>query len=149
MPPSSRRAAVALLGILIVFSASQAADPTYDPPLAKASDEGQKAIKQFRLPPGIEAKLWAAEPMLANPVSFAFDEKGRCFVAETFRLHHGVTDDRGHMNWLEDDLASRSTADRVAIYKKDAGTRFHRDYETARERIRVLEDPPRSGKPDK
>ena len=44
--------------------------------------------------------------MLANPVSFAFDEKGRCFVAETFRLHHGVTDNRGHMNWLDDDLAS-------------------------------------------
>src|SRR5262245_16879498 len=121
----------------------------YSPPVAKASDEAQKAIPRFQYDKSLKVEVWAAEPMLANPVCFAFDEKGRCFVAETFRLHHGVTDDRGHMNWLADDLASRSTADRVAIYKKDAGTRFHREYETARERIRLLEDTTGSGKADK
>ena len=35
--------------------------------------------------------------MLAHPVGFAFDEMGRCYVAETFRMHHGVTDTRGHI----------------------------------------------------
>jgi quinoprotein glucose dehydrogenase len=121
----------------------------YNPPLAKASDEAQKAIPRFQYDKSLKVEVWAAEPMLANPVCFAFDEKGRCFVAETFRLHHGVTDDRGHMNWLADDLASRSTADRVAIYRKDAKNKFHQDYEKERERIRLLEDTTGSGRADK
>src|SRR5881392_2148147 len=87
-----------------------------------------KAIPRFQFDKSLKVEIWAAEPLLANPVAFAFDERGRCFVAETFRMHHGVTDDRGHMNWLDDDLASRSTANRVAIYKKDAKDRFHKQY---------------------
>ena len=30
--------------------------------------------------------LFAAEPLLANPVAFHIDEQGRFFVVETFRL---------------------------------------------------------------
>ena len=33
----------------------------------------------------------------------------------------GVTDTRGHMNWLDDDLACRTVADRVAMYRKYPG----------------------------
>ena len=119
-----------------------AADPAYNPPLAKASDEGQKAIKQFRVPPGIETRLWAAEPLLANPVCFAFDEKGRCFVAETFRLHHGVTDNRNHMNWLDDDIASQTVQDRVAMHRKWAKTKakFIETYEKDHDRVRMIWD---------
>src|SRR5262245_52678409 len=121
----------------------------YNPPLAKASDEAVKAIPRFQYDKSLKVEVWAAEPLLANPVAFTFDEKGRCFVAETFRLHRGVTDDRGHMNWLDDDLASRSTADRVAIYKKDAKAKFHDQYEKERERVRLVEDTTGSGKADK
>src|SRR5689334_1547242 len=35
-----------------------------------ASDDAQLALKRFTLPAGMQAKLWAAEPMLANPVAF-------------------------------------------------------------------------------
>ena len=68
--------------------------------------------------------LFATEPLVANPVAFGFDERGRLFVAETFRLHQGVTDNRQHMNWLDDDLASRTVADRVAMYRKYLGKEF-------------------------
>src|ERR687889_334141 len=88
------------------------------PKVAAASDEGERAIKRFRVPKGFKVELFAAEPLLANPVAFAIDEKGRFFVAETFRLHAGVTDIRGHMNWLDEDLASRSVEDRIAMMKK-------------------------------
>ncbi|MBO0698787.1 MAG: PQQ-dependent sugar dehydrogenase, partial [Zavarzinella sp.] len=149
----SRLLLIPFLGLIpaLFAIASPEAPPKsdYNPPIAKASDDAQKAIPRFQFDKSLKVEVWAAEPMLANPVAFAFDEKGRCFVAETFRLHHGVTDDRGHMNWLADDLASRSTADRVAIYKKDAGPKFHRQYETARERIRLLEDTTGSGRADK
>src|SRR5207253_5887778 len=80
----------------------------YTPKVAPASDEGRKAINHIRAPEGLRVDLFAAEPLLANPVAFTFDEKGRLYVAETFRLHAGVTDNRSHMNWLDDDLASRT-----------------------------------------
>src|SRR5262249_45205967 len=86
--------------------------------IAKASDDAQKTLKRMQIPKGLAAELWAAEPLLANPVAFCFDEKGRIFVAETFRLHSGVTDNRGHMNWLDDELALRTVSARVEMYKK-------------------------------
>ncbi len=114
-----------LAGIVVLHtSAAEKDDKPYSPPVAAASDEAQKAIKRFRLPKGVQASVFAAEPMLANPVSFCFDEKGRCYVAETFRLKHGVTDNREHMNWLDDDLACRTVDDRVAMYKKWHNDKF-------------------------
>src|SRR5947209_6782427 len=76
----------------------------YNPPIAGPSDDGLRTLKRMTLPAGLKADLYAAEPLLANPVSFCFDEKGRLYVAETFRLNDGVTDNRGHMNWLDDEL---------------------------------------------
>ena len=111
----------------------------YRPSVAEASDEGRQAIARFRLPQGAEMRLLAAEPMLANPVAFGFDETGRVYVVETFRHHKGVTDIRSHMDWLEDDLASRTVADRVAMYKKHLKDEFP-TYEVEQERIKLLED---------
>src|SRR6058998_264183 len=68
----------------------------YEPKVFGPSDEGEKAIKRIKVPADCRVELWAAEPLLANPVAFSFDEKGRCFVAETFRLHAGATDNRKH-----------------------------------------------------
>src|SRR5688500_11295854 len=44
----------------------------------------EEASKRFVLPPGFKSEVFAAEPMLANPVAFSIDEKGRIFVAETY-----------------------------------------------------------------
>src|SRR5262245_10984307 len=85
--------------------------------VALASDEGERAIKRFRVPKDFKVELFAAEPLLANPVCFTIDERGRFFVAETFRLHAGVTDIRGHMNWLTNELASTSVEERVDYMK--------------------------------
>lgn len=121
----------------------------YTPLVAKSSDEAEKAIKRFKLPAGVTAKVWAAEPLLANPVAFAFDERGRCFVAETFRLHHGVTDNRRHMYWLDDDIACRTVDDRVAMYRKHAKDKFESTYEKEHDRVRVVVDSTGSGVADK
>jgi quinoprotein glucose dehydrogenase len=92
-------------------------DKPYAPKIAGPSNEGANAIKRFKVAEGMEARLWAAEPLLANPVAFTLDNKGRCFVAETFRLHAGVTDIRNHMDWLDADLACRTVEDRDRMYK--------------------------------
>ncbi|HKI38481.1 MAG TPA: PVC-type heme-binding CxxCH protein [Gemmataceae bacterium] len=123
-------------------------DGTYSPHIEGPSKEAEMALSSFRLPSGMEARVWAAEPMLANPVSFCFDEKGRCYVAETFRLHHGVTDNRDHPEWVDDDMASRSVEDRVALYRKYRGDKFG-EYETEHDRVRLLEDTKGAGKADK
>jgi quinoprotein glucose dehydrogenase len=120
----------------------------YSPPVAPASNEATLALKRIRVPPGLKIDLFAAEPMLANPVCFAIDEHNRFYVAETFRLHDGVTDDRGHMNWLDDDLASRTVPDRVALYHKYLKDKFN-TYTTAHDRIRLIEDTDGDGKADR
>jgi quinoprotein glucose dehydrogenase len=139
------------LGLTGLAAPVPAADPDkpYTPDVKPASDEAARAMKRFRVPQGVEVRVWAAEPLLANPVCFAFDEKGRCYVAETFRLHHGVTDNRGHMNWLDDDLASRTVEDRVAMYRKYAKDRFASTYEVEHERVRLIEDTKGAGVADK
>jgi quinoprotein glucose dehydrogenase len=123
-------------------------DSGYKPLIHGASKEAETALSSFRLPKGVEGRVWAAEPLLANPVSFCFDERGRCFVAETFRLHHGVPDNRDHPEWLDDDLASRTVEDRLAMLRKYLGGKFH-EYETEHERVRLVEDTKGAGKADK
>src|SRR6266699_4740493 len=62
--------------------------------VAPASNEGQLAVKQFQVPAGFKVDLWAAEPMLGNPVAFTIDEQGRVFTSETYRYRTGVLDIR-------------------------------------------------------
>ncbi len=120
----------------------------YSPKIAPASGEAEQAIKRIRVPGGLKVSLFAAEPLLANPVCFCVDEKNRFYVAETFRLHAGVTDIRGHMNWLDDDLACRTVEDRVAMLKKYLGGKA-RDYTVEHDRVRLLEDTTGAGKADR
>jgi quinoprotein glucose dehydrogenase len=131
--------------------AAGGAQDAYKPAIAPASDEGAKAAKGIQAPPGTQVTLYAAEPLLANPVCFCFDEKGRLFVAETFRLHSGVTDNRSHMKkiptWLDEDLACRTVADRLAMYKKDL--KDFAGYDKEHDRIRLLEDTKGAGVIDK
>src|SRR5437588_3755610 len=120
----------------------------FDPKIAAASNDASFAIKRIRVPRGLEVSLFTAEPMLANPVCFCVDEKNRFYVAETFRLHDGVTDVRDHMDWLDDDLASRTVDDRLALMKKRLGKGIGK-WSVQHERIRLLEDSSGGGKADR
>ena len=66
-------------------AASDPGSQPYAPKIAPASDEAKRAIRSFRVPAGLAVELFAAEPLLANPVAFCLDEKGVVYVAETFR----------------------------------------------------------------
>ncbi|HUS36390.1 MAG TPA: PVC-type heme-binding CxxCH protein [Verrucomicrobiae bacterium] len=133
-----------------IFVAPAAELPTTtnknQPKVAAASNEGQDAIRSLQLPPGFKAELMAAEPHLANPVAFHIDEQGRIYVCETFRLHAGVTDIRGHMDWLDEDLASRTVDDRYAMLKRHV--RDFNSYAENADRLRILFDRNGDGKID-
>lgn len=124
-------------------SAARAAPPE----VAPASDEGQRAIASFQMPEGLDIKLWAAEPMLAQPVCISNDEHGRIYVGETYRIHHGVDDDRMHMEWLDTDMASHTVADRLALMKQFIGKNLP-EYNKYDDRVRLIEDRSGSGKAD-
>ncbi len=119
--------------------------PVVDP----ASDDARLAVKRFSLPAGLKASLWAAEPMLANPVAIDFDEKGRLFVAETYRYRTSVLDIRDYMGMLELDLASRSIEDRSALIHKVFGEEQAKQFAIESERVRLIEDTDHDGIADK
>ncbi|HEX9784761.1 MAG TPA: HEAT repeat domain-containing protein [Opitutaceae bacterium] len=110
------------------------------PDILPASEEGLLALKRFQLPPGFKATLWAAEPMLANPVAMNFDERGRLFVAETYRYGSSVLDIRSYMDMLEEDLASMTIEDRTALILRRFGEKGARDLAIESEIVRLLED---------
>ncbi|MDR3401139.1 MAG: HEAT repeat domain-containing protein [Chthoniobacter sp.] len=115
--------------------------------VAPASDEGQNAIKSFTFDQGLKCDLWAAEPLLANPVCFTEDEKGHWFVAETFRQEKGIEDDRNHAEWRDEDIASKSLEDRLAYMHKHVPdtAQFTEKFAKYEDRIRRLEDTTGSG----
>ena len=113
-----------------------------------ASDEALLALKRFKLPPGLTVSLWAAEPMLANPVAFNFDEKGRAFVAETYRYRSSVLDIRDYMWILEDELANRTQDDFRAMILRRFGPTGVAELRKETERVRLVEDRDGTGKAD-
>ncbi len=136
-----------LTGIALLPAADDPAKP-YTPYVAGASDEGQRALKRIQVPEGLRVDLFAAEPLLANPVAFCVDNKNRFYVAETFRHGAGVTDIRGHMDWLDDDLACRTVADRIAMLKRRVANHAA-GYGVAHDRVRLIEDTKGTGKADR
>src|SRR6185436_7157875 len=44
----------------------------------------EESVKRMKVPAGFEVKLFAAEPMVINPIAFTIDEKGRAWVVESY-----------------------------------------------------------------
>ena len=112
---------------------------------APVSAEAELAAAAIRLPAGFSAAPVASEPQFANPVAFCFDPQGRIFVAETHRVHKGVEDNRHHMDWLDDDLAAKTVADRRAYTIRRMGDRIGKFTEFA-DQVRLLADRDGDGK---
>ncbi|MFM8583558.1 MAG: HEAT repeat domain-containing protein [Planctomycetaceae bacterium] len=137
----------ACLAVLWTSPAAWAVPPG-EPQVAPASAEAAQSVARLSLPPGYEVRLWAAEPRLANPVAFCLDHLGRVYVAETFRQLKGVEDNRDHADWVDDDLAARTVADRLEFFRRHLGERLA-NYEVEQDRIRLLEDTDGDGVADR
>jgi quinoprotein glucose dehydrogenase len=111
--------------------------------------DAELAARSIKVPDGMRLGLFATEPMVGNPVALAIDERGRVYVAETFRLYRGVTDTRRHMNWLDDDMASRTVDDRVAMFRKYLSAEEFAGYAGVSDQVRLVEDTDGDGKADR
>lgn len=122
------------------------------------TDTAETALKKMSVAAGLRADVWAAEPLLANPVAFAFDEKGRAFVAETYRRRTSVPDIRKHETLQLENLALQTVEERLKFLEAkfppsaklkpttsltdfDAnGTFDFRDWGVEQERIKLVFD---------
>ena len=132
-----------------------------------ASEEGEEALRRMTLDSAFEARVYAAESLLANPVGFAFDDRGRCYLVETDRRRTSALDIRFFPDWLEEDLALRSVDDRHAFLERNVvdqsdaiESRFRvdrngdgifdvRDLAVESDRIRLIEDSDGDGVADR
>ncbi len=135
------------------------------------ADDPATAMKKMRVTPGLKLDLFAAEPLIQNVVNFAFDEKGRAYVVETYRRRTSTFDIRAHKDWLDNDLSFRTLEDRIQFFKKtlaptddpaenERRAKYLKDYngdgkidwrdmEVESERIRLIEDTKGTGVADK
>ena len=139
---------IVYLFTLTVFSFHGAsAVPPQEPIVSGASQDAGRAMTGFRVPNDLTASLVAAEPEMANPVAFFVDHKGRIFVCESYRQGKAIEDNRGHPEWLDEDLAAQTVADRIAYVKRHLGEGAE-DYTKFDDRIRLLTDTNHDGKID-
>ena len=117
----------------------------YEPPIAGPSDEARQAIGGFQPAAGLKIELFAAEPLLANPVAFVSMNKGVA-TSPKRTVRKGVEDNRRHMVWLDDDIAAR-TVKRLAYFKKHLGDGVQA-YAVEHDRIRLLVDRNGDGRAD-
>lgn len=131
-------------GLTLLAFAVPPKDPTTVPD--KPNTDAEAALKAVTVPKGMSVELWAAEPLMANPVAMCFDGQGRAYVAETTRFDKGVPDTRGHMYWLDEDVGSRSVEDRLKMYEKHkygAKDKLYADYD---DQVRMVWDADGKGK---
>ncbi len=118
------------------------------PNIAPASPDAETQIRSFQIPKDFSTHLFAAEPMMANPVAFTVDNQGRVWVCESFRQNRGVTDNREHnQQWLERDISALSVQDRIDYHKELLGAKLS-EYTKYDDQIRLLEDKDQDGKAD-
>ncbi|MCI0640739.1 MAG: hypothetical protein L0Y70_16825, partial [Gemmataceae bacterium] len=87
--------------------------PTPTPALAPEESE-----KKIRMPKGFEARLFASEPEVVNPVAMTWDERGRLWVLELYEYPKGAPKGetgRDRIKILEDTDAD-GKADKVSVF---------------------------------
>ena len=64
--------------------------------------EATESLSRFRVLPGFEVELAAAEPLVADPISLSFDARGRMFVVCMRGYSEQADENRGEVRLLED-----------------------------------------------
>ena len=112
LAPSPRLPLYAALLVVALFAHAHAQENSpgiTDPPLPDGTQSATQRIAGLKMPAGLAATLFAAEPQLASPVAICLDEQGRVFVAEEYRFNRGTEENRTRPFFLEDDLQLKTT----------------------------------------
>ncbi|MEO7097720.1 MAG: hypothetical protein ABI162_00025, partial [Luteolibacter sp.] len=96
------------------------------PPTTKSGKAFVSGLAPTNVVPGVnipidgilKVEATFKDQKITSPTALTFDDQGRIYVSETHRFRHGVVDDRDHLYWYLDDLASKKTSDRRALLEK-------------------------------
>lgn len=87
-------------------------------PAATAPLPPEEAAKKMTLPDGFEARIFAFEPQVVNPVGMTWDDRGRLWVVELYEYPLGApagTKPRDNIKILED-TDNDGRADKVTVF---------------------------------
>jgi hypothetical protein len=118
---------------------------------AASPERAPSGAGAFRVAEGLEIKLFAEYPQLANPVAIGLDERGRVYAAEEYRFNRGTEENRTRPFLLEDDLQIQTLDDRLAMFRKWAD-RFEGGmgwFTRHSEKVRLVEDSDGDGRADR
>ncbi len=78
----------------------------------------EDSVKRFKVPPGWEVKVFAAEPDIINPVAFTVDERGRLWVVECFEYPSRTPKGKKPRDRIKilEDTDGDGKADRVTVW---------------------------------
>src|SRR4029453_4778937 len=90
----------------------------------KGQQSPQQTLGALKPAPGLEVKLWAAEPMLTNPTDITVDERGRVWVLEGVnyrRTQRNLPDPRpaGDRIVILEDSDQDGQADKVKVFDQN------------------------------
>src|SRR5438093_900591 len=66
----------------------------------------EETLKTLTVPPGFQLSVYAAEPMLVNPVAFCVDHRNRIFLLETQSLIYDEA-----LDYPDEEIACRTFED--------------------------------------
>lgn len=101
-----------LLPVALFLPFSIVADDRSPAPLP-----ANEAAKRFALPAGFRATLFAAEPDVVQPISFAIDDRGRLFVAEAMNYGEWKATGKDRIVILEDSDGDGKADKRTVFYE--------------------------------
>jgi putative membrane-bound dehydrogenase-like protein len=76
------------------------------------------SMERTQVPLDCELKLFAAEPDIAKPIAFAWDERGRCWVVETRDYPHGISENHEGQDSVKicEDTDGDGRADKFTVF---------------------------------
>ena len=76
------------------------------------------SMERTQVPLDCELKLFAAEPDIAKPIAFAWDERGRCWVVETRDYPHGISENHEGQDSVKicEDTDGDGKADKFTVF---------------------------------
>jgi len=115
---------ILLISVMSAFLKSRLTALTlFLPCAAHAAEDRLVAVPgepSLTVPEGVSVQVVAdgKGQSVYSPTAMSFDESGALFLAETHRFRFGIEDNRNHLYWYLDDIASQTTADRRSLHEK-------------------------------
>src|SRR6266481_6328733 len=87
-----------------------------------------RTVKGLTTAPGLEVKLWAAEPNLVNPTNIDIDSRGRIWVLEAVNYRRQLKGEKDYRNagdriMILEDTDHDGKADKAKVFAQDISLR--------------------------